>query len=93
MTKEKRIYDRNNCPLLVDNECSIYASRPTFCRSAFSYSKNACREADVDSTISVPMERGSKTMADDIMVAVLLGERSAEYNLNIVKGLANEFKW
>ncbi len=93
LTKEARIFDRNDCPLLVEGECSIYSSRPLMCRSAYSYSKEACSVADSDSTMPVPMEAGTKAMSDEMTVGILLGERKKEYTLNLVQGLLKEFKW
>lgn len=35
------------CPMLVDNKCSIYATRPTMCVS-FGYGESASGDSDID---------------------------------------------
>lgn len=41
------------CPMLVERECSIYASRPLACRGFVSYSVAACKQAFDDGTDAV----------------------------------------
>lgn len=93
MTREERMLERSPCPLLSEGSCSVYDSRPLFCRSAFSYSKKMCEEANVNPELDVPMEAGAKAMAEDFHVGILLGERKDEYELTLVEGLQKEFKW
>ena len=94
LNKVERIESRDLCPLNVDGSCTVYESRPTYCRSAMSYSKAACKIAhEVDTEIPVPMVKLTKAKADDIYIGIILGEGKKEYEMTIVDGLIKEFKW
>ena len=93
LTKEERITSRDLCPLNDGGSCSVYKARPLFCRSAMSYSKDTCKLAHEDPEIPVPMPRMPKNMADEMTVAILLGEGRKEYEMFIADGLLKAFKW
>jgi Fe-S-cluster containining protein len=42
---EQRPYHPNPCPLLQNNQCSIYEFRPLFCRLAASFDAEVCRRS------------------------------------------------
>lgn len=93
LTKEERIMSRDLCALNVDGSCQAYEARPLFCRSAMSYSKEVCGLAHEDPDIPVPMPKMPKNMADEMTVAILLGEDRKEYEMFIADGLLKAFKW
>ena len=93
LTKEERIMSRDLCPLNDKGSCSVYEARPLFCRSAMSYSKVVCEMAHKDPETPVPMPKMPKNMADEMTVAILLGEDRKEYEMFIADGLLKAFKW
>jgi Fe-S-cluster containining protein len=93
INKEERIASRDLCPLNVSGNCTVYEARPLFCRSAMSYSAKACEKANNDPELPVPMPKAPKNFADEMTVAILLGEDRKEYEMFIVDGLLKAFKW
>lgn len=93
LTKEERINSRDLCPLNIDGSCSVYEARPLFCRSALSYSKKLCEVAHDAPSTTVPMPRMPKNFADEMTIAILLGEDRKEYEMFIADGLLKAFKW
>lgn len=92
MTKEERIYSRDECPLLMEGKCSVYESRPLMCRSAFSSSSDACKIAHSDPSFPVPMMTGPKNYASEMVAGIVIGENKKEYEMTILDGLLKSFK-
>jgi Fe-S-cluster containining protein len=93
LNKEERITSRDLCALNIDGSCSVYEARPLYCRSAMSYSKKMCGIAHEAPETPVPMPKAPKNMADEMTVAILLGEDRKEYEMFIADGLLKAFKW
>jgi len=92
LTHEERIFSRDACPLLMDNRCSVYESRPLMCRSALSLDAKACERAHSNVNSPVPMMLASKNFATEMVAAIRIGENKKEYELNIVDGILKHFK-
>lgn len=92
ISKEDRIYSRDECPLLLEGKCSVYESRPLMCRSAYSTSSEACKIAHSDPEFPVPMLTSPKAFADDMVIAILIAEGKKEYELTIPEGILKAFK-
>lgn len=92
LTQEERVYSRDACPLLMDNRCSVYNSRPLMCRSALSMDAKACERAHTNVEAPVPMMIASKNFATEMIAAIQIGENKKEYELNIVDGILKHFK-
>ena len=53
---EKRKQNFVQCPLLVDDSCSVYEVRPLVCRGYTSYDKEACRKKTEEENASASIE-------------------------------------
>ena len=57
MATTERMRARIPCPLLQDNRCSVYESRPLSCRAAVSLNATACERSFAGTPTPIPMPR------------------------------------
>jgi hypothetical protein len=65
------------CPLLQENECSIYSERPLVCRKAVSPSVDACRVEFDGGSIGIQMPYVHISFSNDVNLALQIALRSA----------------